>query len=210
MSRSHSILVTVLVIIVAIAGGMLLSRGLMGNGDAQAPLTKATKLDPVRPMPAFEFTDHLGAPFNSARLKDQWTVMFFGFTNCPDVCPATLAVLAQAEKTLSDLPAASKPRVVLVSVDPQRDTPEKLASYVKFFSPSFLGVTGTQETIAKFTREMGIPVAIHRLEDGNYTVDHSAIILLIDPNAALTAVFSTPHEPQVIAADYRRIVEHSE
>jgi protein SCO1 len=133
-------------------------------------------------------------------------LLFFGFTNCPDVCPATLGVLAQIERQLQDLPEPSRPQVALVSVDPQRDTPAQLKSYVKFFSPSFVGLTGSQQDLDAFTRAMGVPVAIQRLENGAYTVDHSAAIFLIDPQGAMHALFSTPHDPTKIAQDYRRIV----
>ena len=132
-----------------------------------------------------------------------------GYTHCPDVCPLTLAMLAQVEKSLADLPEAQRPQVVLMSVDPKRDTPERLAAYVKHFSPTFVGTTGTPEAVESFTRKLGVPVAIHMLEDGAYTVDHSAALFLIDPDAKLRAVFSTPHTSTNIVADYRRIVRMS-
>jgi protein SCO1/2 len=115
-------------------------------------------------------------------------------------------VLAQVEKRLQDLPESQRPQVMMVSVDPRRDTPEHLKKYVTFFSPTFRGVTGTSENIATFTRAMGIPVAIQTLGNGAYTVDHSAAIFLIDPAGALHALFSTPHDAAKIAADLRRIV----
>jgi protein SCO1/2 len=133
--------------------------------------------------------------------------VFFGFTHCPDVCPTTLAMLAQVEKKLAEAPTAAAPQVVLVSVDPERDTPEKLAQYVKYFSPSFTGVTGPVAAIDEFTRTLGIPVARTPLPNGDYTVDHSAAILLFDPDGAMHALFSGPHSADLIAADYRRIVD---
>lgn len=210
MSRAHSILLAA-VFIVAITGGMFLSRALLDGGPdaARIALAKGTLLDPPRPLPPLDFIDHSGAAFDAGRLGGKWSLLFFGFTHCPDVCPTTLATLSQIEKSLTDLPPADRPQVVLMSVDPKRDTPEQLASYVKFFSPSFVGVTGTQSTVEAFTRQLGVPVAIHMLDDGNYTVDHSATIFLIDPNAELRAVFSMPHVPADIAADYRRIVQQS-
>ncbi|HWK73671.1 MAG TPA: SCO family protein [Povalibacter sp.] len=208
MSRTHSIVIAAVIAIVAIAGGMLSARALLGGGGAQQlGLERATALSPPRPVPEFTLTDDSGASFERSRLQDRWSLLFFGFTHCPDVCPTTLGMLAQTEKQLADLPPELKPQVVLVSVDPQRDTPQQLASYVKFFSPSFTGVTGTQDAIDDFTRAMGVPVAIGSPDaNGNYTVDHSAAIFLINPDGALRALFSTPHTPAVIAADYRRLV----
>jgi protein SCO1/2 len=117
-------------------------------------------------------------------------------------------MLAQVEKLLADLPENQRPQVILVSVDPQHDTPEQLASYVRFFSPSFTGVTGTQESIESLTRSLGVPVAIRKDPniDGGYSVDHSAAIFVINPQGALRALFSTPHVPATIAEDYRRIL----
>lgn len=213
MSRTQSFLIAAAVGIVAIASGMMLSRALLRDGGptdigVQAGLAKATLLTPARPLPQFALVDHSGAGFDPARLKGRWSLLFFGFTRCPDVCPTTLGVLAQAEKSLADLPATQRPQIVLVSVDPQRDTPEQLASYVRFFSPSFLGVTGTQESIDSFARALGVPFAISKSPAGNgdYTVDHSAALFLVDPQGAMRALFSTPHVPSAIAADYRRIV----
>jgi protein SCO1/2 len=92
------------VAIVAIAGGMLLSRMLMDRAGGPT-LAKATLLEPARPLPSMSFVDEQGQPFASERLRGHWSILFFGFTHCPDVCPTTLALLAQVEKQLTDLPA---------------------------------------------------------------------------------------------------------
>jgi protein SCO1/2 len=204
MSRTQTITLAVVVAIVAVAAGMLASRIMLQRGAALG-LANATLIDPPRPLPQAQFTDHEGKPFGPARLQGHWSLMFFGFTSCPDVCPATLGILAQTEKLLADLPAAQRPQVILVSVDPQRDTPTQMSAYVKFFSPSFVGLTSSQETIDKFARQMGVPVAINRNSDGTYTVDHSAAIFVINPSGAMRALSSPPHSPQLLADDYRRI-----
>lgn len=207
MSRQRSIITTAVVAIAAIAAGMLLARAIFDRGrTADLGLAKATLVTPARPLPAFALTDQDGASFEAARLKGHWTLMFFGFTHCPDVCPTTLGMLAQVEKQLAATAPAASPQVVLVSVDPQRDTPAQLKSYVKFFSPTFTGVTGSVPAINDFTRALGVPTATTQLGNGNYTVDHSAVIFLLDPNGSMRAVFSTPYLADVIAADYRRIV----
>ena len=207
MARNQSFLIAAAIGIVAIASGMLLARSLMEMGSGAEPaVVKATVLTPARPLPEISLIDQAGAQFDGSRLKNRWSLLFFGFTRCPDVCPATLGTLAQVAKSLADLPPGERPQIVLVSVDPQRDTPEALASYVRFFDPSFTGLTGTQLAIDSLTRALGVPVAISKTGNGDYTVDHSAAIFLIDPQGAMRALFSTPHEPAVIAADYRRIV----
>jgi protein SCO1/2 len=208
MSRNHAVVIGLVAIVAALAGALLARGTLSDRPLPQTAMTAGTLLQPPRPVKEFALVDQNERPFDTARLRDHWTFLFFGFTNCPDVCPATLGVLAQIEKSLQDLPSTQRPRIVLISVDPERDTPQQLASYVKFFSPSFTGVTGTKDAIEDFTSAMGVPVAISKSRDGAYTVDHSASIFLIDPQARFQALFSTPHAPDKITADYRRIVEH--
>jgi protein SCO1/2 len=207
MSRTRSIAFAAVVAIVAVAAGMLLARALTMRAPqaTRAALASGTMLTPARPLPEFAFVDHAGQPFGPDRLHGRWSLLFFGFTSCPDVCPTTLGLLAQVEKQLSDLPPEERPQVVLVSVDPQRDTPEQLASYVKFFSPSFIGVTASQASIKEFTRSMGVPVAIKPTGEGRYTVDHSAAVFAIDPAGEWRALFSPPHSPDALAADLRRL-----
>jgi protein SCO1/2 len=205
MSRNH--VVIAFVAIVAALAGVLLARGTLSSRSLpQAAMTAGTLLQPPRPLPELALVDHVEQPFTRDRLRDRWTLLFFGFTNCPDICPTTLGVLARMEKMLQDLPAAKRPQIVLVSVDTERDTPQQLASYVKFYSPSFTGVTGSKEAIEDFTQAMHVPVAVSKSASGAYTVDHSASIFLIDQSASLNALFSTPHEPDKIVADYRLIV----
>lgn len=195
-----------MVAIVAIAAGMLLSRALLDRSGGPT-LAKATLIDPARPLPPMAFIDQDAQPFGPEQLRGHWSILFFGFTHCPDICPTTLALLAQVEKKLTDLPAEQRPHIVLVSVDARRDTPERLAQYVKSFSPTFTGITaGDQATVQEFALKMGVPVAISEQPGGNYTVDHSAAIFVVDPNGALRALSSTPHEVPIIAEDYRSIV----
>lgn len=206
MSRAKSIGLAALVAIVAIATGMLLSRALLDRSGGPT-LVKATLLDPARPLPPMAaFVDQNGQSFGLEQLRGHWSILFFGFTSCPDVCPTTLALLAQVENKLADLPTEQRPHIVLVSVDPKRDTPERLAQYVKSFSPTFTGITSDQGAVQEFALKMGVPVAISEQPGGNYTVDHSAAIFVVDPSGALRALSSTPHEVPIIAEDYRSLV----
>jgi protein SCO1/2 len=209
MKSKTSIAVAIVIAIVAVIAGMLLSRALMRGMESSdtVVLASGTLLEPARALPSFSLVDQANQPFANDDLRGTWSFMFFGFTNCPDVCPTTLRMLAQTKQSLADLPTAQQPRVILVSVDPKRDTPEQLAAYVKFFDPAFVGVTGAAEALDAFTRQVGVPVAITPSEGGGYTVDHSAAIFLIDPTGAIRALFSAPHSPKSIAEDYRRIVD---
>jgi protein SCO1/2 len=93
----------------------------------------------------------------------------------------------------------------MISVDPERDTPERLATYVKAFDPAFLGATGTKPAIDELAQRMGVLVATRSLDGDDYTVDHTTSVFLVGPDGSLRALFSAPHEPDKIAADYRRI-----
>ena len=209
MTRTKSIALLTLVVIVAAAAGMLLSRALLPSAaERDSPaLAAGTLLEPARPLPEFQLTDHRGNDFGKDQLRGQWSFVFFGFTNCPDVCPMTLRLLSQITQSVADLQPDRRPNVILVSVDPKRDSPAQLAKYVAFFDASFTGLTGEQGAIDSFTRQLGVPVAITPSDDGGYTVDHSAAVFLVDPTGALRALFSPPHSPDLIAEDYRRVVD---
>jgi protein SCO1/2 len=196
----------VLVIAAALAGAVtafLVTR----PGAAPPALERATRLDAPRPLPAVTLLDQAGAAWGPDRLRGRWTLLFFGFTHCPDVCPTTLATLAGARRLLSDLPAGEQPGLLFATVDPARDTPQALAQYVGHFDPAFAGVTGDAAEIGRLTREMGVAVHIGAADaDGRYAVDHSAAVFLVDPDAAYSALFGAPHDAAVIARDYRLLV----
>lgn len=197
-----------LVIAVAALAGMWLARG---PGTAPPPLERATLYPMARPLPGFELTDQHGRPFGPERLAGQWTLLFFGYTHCPDICPTTLATLAAARRELADLPPAQQPQVVLVSVDPERDTVETLAGYTTFFDPAFLGVTGAPAQVTRLTGGVGVAVMPGQPDEyGNYTVDHTAALFLVNPAGAVAAVFSPPHSPDVITHDFRVILERAD
>ena len=197
----------VLLVLAAALAGLATVWITIRRPAAPPALEQATLLNPTRSLPQFELVDQAGRAFQRDRLRGHWTLMFFGFTNCPDVCPTTLAALAEVRRKLADLPAGDLPAVVFVSVDPGRDTPAELGRYVGHFDPHFLGVTGQPVSIEGLTHDLGVAVSVGPTsQDGNYTVDHTAAIFLIDPSPAFTAVFGNPHVADVIARDYRSIV----
>jgi protein SCO1 len=206
MSRTQSIALAAIVAIVAVASGILSARWLLGHQAGAGPaVATATLLMPPRPMPPLALVDQDNRPFGAERLHGGWSFVFFGFTSCPDVCPVTMSALAQTRRLLADLPEPMRPRVVMISVDPERDTPERLATYVKAFDPAFVGATGTKPAIDELAQRLGVLVATRPLDGNTYTVDHTTSVFLVGPDGALRALFSAPHEPDKIAADYRRL-----
>lgn len=189
-------------LIALLAAGAGLLTGHLYRDARTPPETTGTLLDGPRPLPDFKLLDDSGAEFTRENLKGRWSFLFFGFTHCPDVCPMTLATLAQTAKLLSE----RSPNVVFLSVDPARDTPAVLAPYVDYFNPAFTGVTGSQAAIEGVTQALGIAyVYIPGETPDSYTVDHSAVILLINPQGDLVAVFTPPHNAEVLARDLQAI-----
>ena len=165
-------------------------------------LTKPIKLD------EFMLTADDDSVFSNQSLKDKWSLLFFGYTHCPDVCPLTLHQLAQANKELADK-LDSTPSIIMVSVDPDRDTSKILKKYVSSFGKNVLGVTGKNEELDKLTSQLGIFYNANKHEGDNYSVNHSAAVILINKNAEFHAVFSAPHSIEHFVSDLPLILKES-
>lgn len=203
-------------VVALIAAGGLLLGGLAsylslsgGPQDPRSQLAEATVLfGQERPLPAFALTAHDGSVFDLNSLTHRWTLLFFGYTYCPDVCPITLGALNSMLAQLPDAKHRERLQVVFVSVDPKRDTLERLSQYVPFFNPDFLGVRGDDAQLQKLTQALGaVYLRGEPKADGSYTVDHSNRLLLIGPDARFTAVLSDRTAPPVMAADLTTIFE---
>ena len=165
-------------------------------------LTKPIKLD------EFMLTADDDSVFSNQSLKDKWSLLFFGYTHCPDVCPLTLHQLAQANKELADK-LDSTPDIIMVSVDPDRDTSEILQKYVRSFGENVSGVTGKNDELDKLTSQLGIFYNANKHEGENYSVNHSAAVILINKNAEFHAVFSAPHSIEHFVSDLPLLLKES-
>jgi protein SCO1/2 len=171
-------------------------------------LQQATILaDSGRSMPDFELQDYDNRSFTRAQLKEHWTLLFFGYTSCPDVCPLTLTVLKDVYRRLEGTPYAQDTQVVFVSVDPKRDSLATLKRYVQHFHPTFKGVTGSEGQLQQLTKPLGIFYQ-YQGEGEDYLVDHSSAMLLVGPAGNLRALFSAPHDANILSKDYVAIREH--
>jgi protein SCO1/2 len=197
--------------IVAFVAGLVAARWLLDRGPVPPPETEnATVFDVPRPLPALDLVDQDGRPFTADSMRGHWSVVFFGFTHCPDVCPTTLAVLKQVRKQLEDVPEAERPRVVLFTVDPERDTVDRLREYVRFFDPSFGGVTGTVEAVQQAATGFAVPFAKVPLPQGGYTMDHGAGIFFVAPDGTVAAYSSPPLDAGTLARDFRKLRAYHE
>lgn len=158
------------------------------------------------PLEPFTLVDHEALPFTRDRLEGRWTLLVFGYTRCPDVCPITLAQVRDTRALLRQSPALDV-AAVFVSIDPERDTPDRVAAYVAAFDEDLIGVTGTAEAIAAFAGQLRVKYAPTRGSPGGYLVDHSSSVALLTPRAELTALFSVPLRPERLASDLRAIAE---
>jgi len=170
-------LVITLLIASSFALGIFLS---LQYQKKQHQLSEATVyLEQAKPLPEFSTLNHLNEEVTNDVLANRWSILFFGFTNCPDVCPNTLSVLAEVQKRFTD--KDSKPQIVFVSVDPMRDTPELVNNYIKGFSNDIIGLTGELHQIQVLTEALGVYYGYNALPDGSYSVDHFSGLFIVNP-----------------------------
>ena len=186
------------VAVIAILTGAWLS--LEGLKPIPLPQT-ATLLPTPLGLADFSLLDQNSEPFSRGDFGGHWNLVFFGFTHCPDICPVTLQLLANARKQMLDSGQQVLPRIVLVSVDPERDTPDKIGEYVNYFGDGVIGVTGDLAEIRKLTDGLGVFFEKSNVDDGDYSVNHSAVVIVVDPQSKFNALFSAPHDAASFAHD---------
>ena len=181
--RNIYVTVAVLVTFSLISVGMFVSKltspRLMSVADLQ--LNGAYVFDKPRIIKPFQLRDQDGEAFTEQQLQGVWSLLFFGYSYCPDICPTTLADLKKFKAMLADTPLADDTQIVLVSVDPGRDTVEQLRQYVRFFDPEFIGVTGEFMALQKLASNVNAAFSKSMSEDGqSYLVDHTSNIVLVN------------------------------
>ena len=165
------------------------------------------QLPEPKSLVAFALDGRAGQQVNLPLLRGKWTFLFFGYTHCPDVCPTTLAEIAQVRQLLLKANVANDAQFVFITVDPKRDTAKRLSDYAAFFDPHFLAARGTDEQIRNLAQQVG--AAYYKesaTQDGkNYSMGHSSAIFLIDPEARLAGLFTAPHTPNAISIAFQEI-----
>lgn len=195
-------------LLVGILLGWLTSRLLSGNFLSGSQNFHGTVIQSPAPVSDFSLTGHDGQEVRLHDFRDKVVLLYFGYTYCPDVCPATMAKLSQAMKELSSKDR-EKVQVLMVTVDPERDTPEVLGQYLSHFDPSFLGLTGTDEEIAAAAKPFGIYYQKgDRMEETGYLVDHTATVAAVDKDGYLRLIYSFDTPGEDIAADLKRLVRN--
>lgn len=196
MSAPKSWLSWSLLIVAAALTGAWIARATLTTKPAPE-LQSGTWLPDARDLAMPTLVDSGGAPFTADSFAGHASLLFFGFTHCPDVCPNTLGLLAQVMRSTQ----APDLTVYLVSVDPERDTPEVLRAYLAGFDPQFIGLTGDPLDIKGFARTVGTAMIKVDLPGDTYTMDHSATLYLLDDAGRLRAVFTPPFKAEELASD---------
>ncbi|MCH7816016.1 MAG: SCO family protein [Proteobacteria bacterium] len=168
----------------------------------------------ARQLDEFKLTDQYGNLFSNHELLGFWTLVFFGFTSCPDICPITMAELKQFYEGLDDPAIKDNLRIVMVTVDPARDNPEAMGAYVNSFNQDFIGLSGDYESISALASQFFVahsepPTPSHiELEAdaaSNYLIEHSGHLAVVNPEGQYYAVMRSPHRDQELALAYRII-----
>jgi protein SCO1/2 len=199
---------TAWILVVALAAGIGLWAGnrWFSADKAALPQTQVVRLFPQpRALPAYSLQQSDGTRLVPGELQGHWTVVFLGFTHCPDICPTTLAELAQAQKRWESLPDSTRPRVLFVSVDPERDSAILAGEYAHAFHRDTLAATGDVPSLEAFARSLSLVFMKVPPEAGapadRYNVDHSATLAVLDPQGRMAGIIQPPLVPQAIAAD---------
>ncbi len=207
--KKNGVMVTIAVLMacVGLALGFFVSQH-MQYRVPQVDMAKfhGTWLAKPRDVAPFDLKGSNKTAFNNASLNHQWTMMFFGFTTCPTICPVTMTELSKMVTLLEEQGVKPLPQVILVSLDPERDTVKKLRAYVTAFNPNFIGARGANEDVVKaMAQEMGVAYAKIKAatDEQNYNIEHTGTIMLFNPQGQLVAFFTMPHDAAKLAEDYQ-------
>ena len=193
MSRRNLILIVACLLGLVVLGGVAVRAGVFGGGEDRGTALVGGP---------FQLVDQDGRSVDQSILKGKWTAVFFGFTYCPDICPTTLFEVSEVMRALG--PDADRTAALFISVDPERDTPAKLKDYLSSFDPHLRGATGSPETIAAAAKTYRVYYKKVPTEKDDYTMDHTAIVYLMDKNGRFVAPFNLRRPPEQAAADLRK------
>jgi protein SCO1/2 len=165
-------------------------------------IVEAKILEKPKSIPTFELKTANGS-LNNDSLKNHWTLAYFGYVSCPDICPTTLSTLKNTIKILDEKHLSDKVQVVFVSVDPKRDTPENLKQYTQFFDQRFVGATADKQNLDILTRAVGVPYGTFENpgSKANYLVDHGSNVIILNPKGEFHGYFSAPQKAELLAGD---------
>jgi protein SCO1/2 len=203
-------LIPAMVILAVLAAGSGFYVSLKQSQNQSAPtVSQAPNIEGLfwpnpKQIREFNTLDQSGNSFGLEHIKGKWSFLFFGYTHCPDVCPVALSVMAETYKQLAT--RHKNIQIIFVSIDPERDTTEKLSEYMAYFNEDFIGLNGDPGIENSLTKQIGVAYYLNNEEQtDNYLVDHSASIFLLDPKARFVGKVSAPHEAEKIIQQFTKI-----
>lgn len=199
-NKGRTLILSVVGVLIAIVIGVLAGSYLTENNDQSQAIREAgiIILPKSRELPALQLTSTAGKQVQTQELTGKWSLVFFGYTFCPDICPTTLAELRQLKRLLPE-EAQENLQVLMVSVDPNRDTPEQLKLYLQYFDPEFIGLTGVLPDIQTLSNALSIPFIPGDTSKPRYTVDHSGNLAIISPDGRQHGFIRAPLDVKKIA-----------
>lgn len=215
--QNRNILLTVAALfgVVALLFGGVMLRSLLASPDLAAELEgrNALYFKTPRPVPAVDLTNHRGEAFNTAGFTEQWHLINFGYTFCPDICPTNMVDMATAYRTLEQEGLSDQIQMWMITVDPKRDTVEALSGYVPFYHPEFIGLTGEESALQPLAQQLNTVFYLEgEAGDGgeSYTVAHSDNLAIINPKGEYVALLRPPHRPQQMSEVLSLLVQYGE
>lgn len=214
-ARKGRILITVIAlvgVVLALFIGVML-RTILAEPDLKAELEARSALyfDPPRAVSAVDLVNHHGDSFNTGDFGNQWQLINFGYTYCPDICPTNMMDMAKAREQLVADGLADQVQMWMITVDPDRDTPEKLADYVPFFDDSFIGLTGEEAALQPLAQQLNtVFYAENSGDEEVYTVAHSDNMAILNPQGQYVALLRPPHRPKQIAEVLTLLIQYGD
>lgn len=198
--RGSLILLTALIVVGAAGWGLWQRFGLRPGPQYGVPV------DGVAPVADFELDSTLGKPLALSDFADRYTVLYFGYTTCPDICPTTLADLGKAEQLMGT--AAERMQVIFITVDPERDTPQRMRNYLAYFSPNFIGLSGSLEDTERVASQLGVVYEKRYHSDSatDYLMDHTATVIVLDPQRRPQIIFPYGVTGEQMASDLLAVI----
>ena len=209
--RKHGIRNTVvaLLLVMTVFLGLFLNRVLTPRILSPQEMVNngAVMFSTPREISAFNLIDKNSAPFTLDSLRGKWTLVFFGFTHCPDICPTTLALFNDLARNLEGSDYLADTQFVLVSLDPARDTPDKLKQYIDYFNPDFGGATGDFLQLRKFATQLNVAFrkVVTNRETGDYTIDHGGNVALVNPQGHYAGFYKPPLDANKMSITYKSV-----
>ena len=209
MKKYITVAISIIAVLLGLATGLgIFSAKYYRMDTSVKPAIKGLLWPNPKEFSSFTTIDQDGKEFGLEQMLGKWSFVFFGYTHCPDICPITLSVMNQVQQRLTEEGKANNIQILFVSVDPERDTPDQLKTYVKYFNPDFIGLGGTEQQINSLSRQIGIAyMKGEKTASGDYVVDHTASVILIDPQGRFVSLFSAPQQVDSTVEQFTAIRE---